>query len=972
MKNNHLFVAIYLSAAFLVTACGGGGGGGTVFTPVGTTGGTANVPSSPSSMSAAAASTQVTISWSTVSGATSYNLYWSTTSGVTKTSGSKFTGVSSPFTHSSLVNGTKYYYVLTAVNSAGESVESSQVFATPTATSLPPPPTKYTISGEIVGLASGQSIVLQNNAGDDLTVSTNGAFTFATPLAYNTDYNVTVFTQPANGQTCALATDRTYIGSSGAGTVTTKNVDRVRVSCYAVNTFAGSGAVGQGDAVGVDAVFDAPSGMAIDASGNLYVADAAGNVIRKITPAGAVTTLAGSIPGFVDATGPNARFDFYSYGNAYARDMAGVAVDSSGNVYVADVGNNVVRKITPAGAVTTLAGSGAAGYADGTGAAAQFNFLTGDASFGYSGYAGIAVDSSGNVYVADTANNRIRKITPAGVVTTLAGSTMGYTDATGTAAQFSWPQGIALDSLDNVYVVDYNNHVIRKITPAGVVSTYAGDPVYGAGYIDATGTAAQFWYPQGLAIDAAGTLYVTDYNKVIRSISPTGVVSTVAGRWTTGFADGPAIAAKFSLIQGIAVDASGNIYVADRGANKILKASIKPYGYKVGGHVVGLVSGSSLVLQNNGGDNLTVNTDGLFTFATPLTDISGAPSYNVTISSQPAGQTCTIVNNTGGFTTGDALTVSINCAEVSTLAGAGIAGYADGTGAAAQFNFAIDAFSFDKYTGMATDTSGNVYVADTTNHVIRKITPGGVVSTYGTGAFNAPEGVAVDGAGNIYVGGDGKISVISTTGVITTLAAMGGDIQGITVDPLGNVYVAGGAFSNIFKVTPAGVVTTLAGCSWSSYKNGIGTAACFKRPTSVALDAAGNLYVSDIDSSAIRKVAPDGQVTTFVGASEMGGYIGYPSGTGIGVQFYRPSAVASDAAGNVYVTDTWNNVVLVISPMGVVSTLAGPTAPATTAGFADGNGAAALFTYPNGVAVDAAGNVYVADSRNNVIRKIVQ
>ena len=208
-----------------------------------------------------------------------------------------------------------------------------------------------------------------------------------------------------------------------------------------------------------------------------------------------VATLAGSTAGFADGTGGAAQFN----------GPYGVAVDYSGTAYVADGNNHRIRKITSAGVVTTLAGSGARGFSDGTGVAAQFNYPI-----------GVAVDSSGTVYVADAGNNRIRKITPAGVVTTLAGYAAGSADGTGGAAQFKDPRGVAVDPSGTVYVADYGNHRIRKITPAGVVTTLAGST---AGFADGTGSAARFNVPFGVAVDSSGTVYVADYcNHRIRKI----------------------------------------------------------------------------------------------------------------------------------------------------------------------------------------------------------------------------------------------------------------------------------------------------------------------------------------------------------------------------------------------------------------------------------------------------------------------
>ena len=265
-----------------------------------------------------------------------------------------------------------------------------------------------------------------------------------------------------------------------------------------VSTLAGSGTAGFSNAVGTTAQFDSPGGVAVDAAGNVYVADSGNHRIRKITAAGVVSTLAGSgVASFLDGTGAASRFD----------SPRGVAVDAAGNVYVADTVNNRIRKITAGGVVTTLAGSAVAGFLDGTGAAAQF--------FNPSG---VAVDAAGNVYVADTLNNRIRKITAGAVVTTVAGSGVGgFADGTGAAAQFFNPVGVAVDAAGNVYVADRFNNRMRKITGVGVVSTLAGSI---PGYLDGPGSAALFLSPSGVAVDAAGNLYVADTtNHFIRQIN---------------------------------------------------------------------------------------------------------------------------------------------------------------------------------------------------------------------------------------------------------------------------------------------------------------------------------------------------------------------------------------------------------------------------------------------------------------------
>ena len=380
------------------------------------------------------------------------------------------------------------------------------------------------------------------------------------------------------------------------------------------------GGWGNVDGTGAAARFYFPSGVTVDSTGNVYVADTYKNTIRKITPAGVVTTLAGTagVYGSDDGTGAAAQFG----------EPRGVTVDNTGNVYVADFNSDAIRKITPAGVVTTLAGTaGVRGSDDGTGAAARFYFPS-----------GVTVDSTGNVYVADTYNYTIRKITPAGVVTTLAGTAgvSGSDDGTGAAARFYDPSGVTVDSAGNVYVADTNNTTIRKITPAGVVTTLAGTAgVYGSD--NGIGAAARFAFTSGVTVDSIGNVYAADsHNHTIRMITPAGVVTTLAGTARAeGSHDGTGAAARFYFPSGVTVDSTGNVYMAD--------------------------------------------------------------TYNYTIRKiTPAG-------------------------VVTTLAGtAGAVGSHDGTGAAARFYYP---------EGVTVDSTGNVYVADTYNHTIRKITPAGVVTT---------------------------------------------------------------------------------------------------------------------------------------------------------------------------------------------------------------------------------------------------
>ena len=326
-----------------------------------------------------------------------------------------------------------------------------------------------------------------------------------------------------------------------------------------VSTFAGSGVIGSANATGIAAGFNYPTVVTSDNLNNLIVVDRSNHKIRKITPDGTVTTIAGTgAIGSLDGPALTATF----------RYPDGAVVDSQGNIFISDQSNHKIRKIDVNGIVFTFAGSGAFGFLDGTGTTAKFYYP-----------AGMAIDATDNLYVADYSNHRIRKITPNGVVTTYAGlSTAGATDGNTSVARFNGPTGVGVDAAGNVFVADYNNHKIRKVTTLGEVSTIAGTGIAGAA--DGSSVTASFNHPAIVTVDVNNNLFITDEgNNKIRKINADGDVTTLAGTGIVGANDGVADAATFRGPTGICVDALGTVCVADYGNHKIRK--ITTYGYSI-------------------------------------------------------------------------------------------------------------------------------------------------------------------------------------------------------------------------------------------------------------------------------------------------------------------------------------------------------------------------------------------------------
>ncbi len=674
--------------------------------------------------------------------------------------------------------------------------------------------------------------------------------------------------------------------------------------------------------------------MAVDGTGNIFIADRNNRRIRKVDAAGVITTVAGDGTCCFGGDGGPAAV-------AQLRSPEGVAVDGAGNLFIADTGNNRIRKVDAAGVITTVAGDGTDDFGGDGGPAAAAQLRSPE---------GVAVDGAGNLYIADTFNYRIRKVDAAGVIATVAGDgPEGFVGDGGaaTAARLLFPEGVAADGAGNLFIADRRNNRIRKVDAAGVVATAAGDGTRGFGGDGGPATAAQLFFPTGVAADGAGNLFIADTsNHRIRKVDAAGVITTAAGDGTYGFGGdaGPATAAQLRSPRGVAVDGAGNLFIADTSNHRIRKVDAAG--------VITTVAGNGT--RSFGGD--------------------AGPATAARLRS-PGGVAADGAGNLFIADTGNNRIRKVDAAGViTTVAGDGMRGFGgDGGPAIAARLF------FPR--GVAVDGAGNLFIADRDNQRIRKVTfsasppppviptvrltasPGSITrgesATLQWSSTNAASARIEPGIGAVATSGLRRVSPTATTTYTITVTS----VDERTAAASATVVV------NAPQPPPAASgIATVAGDGTRGFGGDGGPAAAARLhgPYGVAMDEAGNLFIADSANHRIRKVDAAGIITTVAGDGTYG--FGGDGGPAAAARLNTPWGVAVDRAGNLYIADIGNYRIRKIDAAGVITTMTGDG----TYGFGGDGGPAAVarLAWPESVAVDGAGNLFIADSLNQRIRKV--
>ena len=841
-----------------------------------------------------------------------------------------------------------------------------------------------------------------------------------------------ITTQPTNRIVISGSSVTFSVVASGAGPFTYQwqfngtNLPTTNI----ITTVAGNGNLAYSGDGGpaTNASISFPHGIAIDASGNLFIADYNLSCVRKVDTNGIITTVAGR--GIYGSSG-----DGGAATNAKLEYPSGVAIDASGNLFISDYNDRRVRKVDTNGIITTVAGMGIYGSSGDGGAATN-------AMLKYP--SGVAIEASGNLFITDYNDGRVRKVNTNGIITTVAGGGSSFGDGgAATNAYLNNPNGAAVDASGNLFIADVGNHRVRRVDANGIITTVAGNGSLGFSGDGGQATNACLWNPDGVVLDPVGNLFIADWlNYRIRKVDTNGIITTVAGGGSS-LGDGGAATNGAITPYGVALDSAGNLFIADSGSCRVCKVVLNglptltmknvktnnagnyaviisnPYG-SVTSSIVTLMVGfrpsisaqpSSVTVTNGGTAGFTVAAIGTepFGYQWCLNNaaVDGGTNATLPIANVSPDQTgsyyCVITNAYGsvtsriavlaiglppGFTTqptngivvsGNNATLSVAVSGtgpftyqwqlngtnlpnniITTVAGGGTNYPGDG-GAATNANL------YFPY-GAAVDARGYLFIADTAHGRVCQVNTNGVITTIANTGLFAPGSVAADGYGNLFIADTGnyRIRMVDTNGIVTTVAGNGisgytGDggaatiarlnnPQSAVVDASGNLLIADTSNNRIRKVSVNGIITTVAGNGTAGFSGdgGAATNAKLSGPYGVAVDPAGNLFIADTSNSRIRKMDTNSIITTV--ASSLGAF-----------------GVAVDAFGNLFIPGG-GDVVREMNTNGVITIVAGNG----SLDFSGDGGAATnagLFG-AMGVAVDASGNLFIADSANCRIREV--
>ena len=671
---------------------------------------------------------------------------------------------------------------------------------------------------------------------------------------------------------------------------------------YHIDTVAGSGRIGDGGPA-IAAQFSNINGIAVDRLGNLYLSDTDNHRVRKVSLSGIVTTIAGTGAAGFSGDGGAAV-------SAQLNLPYGLALDGASNLYVADYGNLRVRRIGTDGVITTVAGSG-------RNASSPDGLPPLETSLLYP--RNVAVDAKGNLYIAEFKGHRVRMLTPEGKLTTIAGKGLAGLAGDGSPAvnaQLNGPAGMAFDRAGALYICDSANNRVRKIIADGTIVTVLG------------GLGSQLFGPLGIALDAAGTMYVGDFDYRVVSYTAAGKFAVYAGSGVPGFFGdgGPAKEAALNHVNGLAMDVNGSLYIADGGEFDVA-LNLAYITSPLRGGRVRRVSPTAIIDTVAGDGYMHAVGDG---------DVATAALLY-----QPEAVALDAMGNLYVADPGtDRVREVTPNGQMTTLAGTGLIGLGNMDGAPAATT------ALYSPTGLALDAAGNLLVADSYNHRILQITPAHLVHT---------------------IAGTAGMSGTSAEGLPPLAAALNGP-QGVCLDRAGALYIVDSSNHRVLRLPAGGVMQTVAGNGSMGYAGDTGPArfAQLNMPAACAFDSAGNLFIADTGNHSIRKVAADGAISTVAGA-------GIPGASGDGgaaasARLSLPRGLAVDDSGNIFIGDTGNNRIRIVTPDGVIHTIAGTGA----AGFAGDTGAAAdaLLNGPAGLILDGSGALYFADNGNNRIRHL--